>query len=948
MKKLFVSFLAAVSSFSTLSAATFTVITTADTGPGSLRQAILDANAAAGADEIVFAIAGSGVQTIAPNTPLPSITGPVTIDGYTQPGASPNTNPVGQGLNTVLMIELSGANTTQVRDGLEITAGDSVIKGLVINRFRFGAIELRTANGNRVEGCFIGTNPAGTEALGIGGVDDGVSTSADSESNIIGGDAPAARNLFSGNGVAVRLQTNNNIAAGNLIGTDRTGTSAVPNTIGVSVQFGEKNSIVGNVISGSRVTGGARTGNGVTISSNSNTVAANFIGTDVTGTAALPNGLHGVDLYDTATNNLIGGATAAERNIISGNTDDGVHVDGASYSSSVQPAQFNRFLSNYIGTDVTGAAPLSNGGEGIEIYNSSRNTIGGPTDTPGEPPGNVISGNGGAGVEIATGGGTVITVPAEMNEVQGNLIGTNAAGTAALGNGAAGVVIEDAGSNTIGARNFEAVEMARNIISGNGSHGIEITGAGSSHNFVHANFIGTNRSGTGAIGNTGHGVLALGSGPNSIGNFSDGFGNRIAHNGGAGVAVVFAAGQSFRKGILHNSIFSNAGLGIDLEADGVTPNDAGDGDTGANNLQNYPVLTSASNVNGSTVVQGTLNSAPNATFTIEFFANQAPDPSGYGEGERFIGTVDVTTDGAGNAPIEFTSTTENAAAPGEHITATATDPDDNTSEFSLAVQIPGGLRLLNISTRMRVLTGENVLIGGFIVTGDEAKKVIIRGIGPSLTADGEPLPGRLADPTLELYQGENELARNDNWKDSQQAEIEASTIPPSHELESAIVATLDPGAYTAVLRGKDDTTGIGLIEAYDLAGGARSNLANISTRGFVDTGDNVMIGGFIAGGGEGTTKVVLRALGPSLEAAGISGTLADPTLELIDANGDIIRSNDNWRDGQAAELQQLQIEPSNDLEAALVETLAGGNYTAVVRGKDGGTGVGLVEVYNVE
>ena len=253
---------------------------------------------------------------------------------------------------------------------------------------------------------------------------------------------------------------------------------------------------------------------------------------------------------------------------------------------------------------------------------------------------------------------------------------------------------------------------------------------------------------------------------------------------------------------------------------------------------------------------------------------------------------------------------------------------------------------LNISTRLRVQTGENVLIGGFIITGTAPKRVIIRGIGPSLGTFG--VPDALADPTLELHQGATTLRANDNWRTDQEAEIIATGIPPSNDTESAIIATLDPGPYTAILAGKNNGTGIGLIEAYDLDRTASSKLANISTRGFVDTGDNVMIGGFIIGGNGGADgRVVIRAIGPSLGGAGISNSLPDPFLELHDANGATLMTNDNWRSTQQAEIEATGLAPTNDLESALVTSLRDGNYTAIVRGNGGTTGVAVVEVYNI-
>ena len=202
---------------------------------------------------------------------------------------------------------------------------------------------------------------------------------------------------------------------------------------------------------------------------------------------------------------------------------------------------------------------------------------------------------------------------------------------------------------------------------------------------------------------------------------------------------------------------------------------------------------------------------------------------------------------------------------------------------------------------------------------------------------------------LELYQGNTLLARNDNWKDSQQAEIEAPTIPPSNVLESAIVRTLAPGSYTAILSGKGGLTGIGVVEAYDLDQAANSKLANISSRGFVAAGDNVMIGGLISGGNGGAdVRVLIRGIGPSLANAGITGALQDPTLDLVNANGVLVRANDNWQESQQQEIEATTIPPANAAESAIIVTLTPGNYTAILRGKNNTNGVGLVEVYNVQ
>jgi hypothetical protein len=278
------------------------------------------------------------------------------------------------------------------------------------------------------------------------------------------------------------------------------------------------------------------------------------------------------------------------------------------------------------------------------------------------------------------------------------------------------------------------------------------------------------------------------------------------------------------------------------------------------------------------------------------------------------------------------------------------DPANNlTQSISWTVNVNDGTmpagRLLNIATRMRVQAGDNAIIGGFIITGNDPKKVIIRGIGPSLA---QFFAGTLANPRLELLQGNTSLANNDDWKTSQ-AEVQATGIPPGNDLESAIVQTLNPGAYTAILRGSGNSTGIGVVEVYDLNQAANSKLANIATRGFVETGNNVMIGGLIVGPAGGTSiKVVVRAIGPSLVNFGIAGSLQEPTLELVSANGTIIRFNNNWQDSQKAEIESFNLGPSDTRESALVETVAPGNYTAIVRGAGNTTGVALVEVYNVQ
>ena len=266
---------------------------------------------------------------------------------------------------------------------------------------------------------------------------------------------------------------------------------------------------------------------------------------------------------------------------------------------------------------------------------------------------------------------------------------------------------------------------------------------------------------------------------------------------------------------------------------------------------------------------------------------------------------------------------------------------------------PNQSHLRNISARAPVQTGDNVMIGGFIITGSEPKQVLIRALGPSLSVNNQPVAGRLADPTLEIYaQGNSSpIASNDNWKNSRLEDISTTGLAPSSDLESAVLLTLNPGPYTAIIRGKNNGVGIGLLEVYELSNTSDPKLSNISARGFVQGNDNVLIGGFIVGGTQENVsqlQLVIRALGPSLTAARVPSALANPTLQLYDANGASLAFNDDWRDGGTPlDLEASGLAPTQDSESAMIVYLSPGNYTAIVRGKDQTSGIALVEVYDV-
>lgn len=262
---------------------------------------------------------------------------------------------------------------------------------------------------------------------------------------------------------------------------------------------------------------------------------------------------------------------------------------------------------------------------------------------------------------------------------------------------------------------------------------------------------------------------------------------------------------------------------------------------------------------------------------------------------------------------------------------------------------PAPVQAVNFSTRMRVQNGSGVGIGGFIVTGTVPKHILLRAIGPSLIQAG--VPGALADPVVAIHgPGGFIPITNDNWREdpAQEAAIIASGIPPGNDLESAIDANLNPGAYTAVVTGKNGTSGGALIEVYDINQDDDSKLANLSTRAFVGTSDNLVIAGFILAGGGGDTGIAIRGLGPSLAAAGVPDALANPTLELRDGNGELRASNNDWQDNpiQAAELMAAGLAPTNQLESGIALVLPPGLYTALLAGQDNGTGIGLVEVYD--
>jgi murein DD-endopeptidase MepM/ murein hydrolase activator NlpD len=632
--------------------ATFVVSVTDDSGPGSLRDAITQSNATPIGTNVIDFNIGTGVQTISLLSALPAVTRQVTIDGTSQPGFA----------GTPLIV-LDGTSAGANVNGLTVSAGDSDVRGLVIDNFSGNGIALQ-GGVDGIVGNYIGVDSTGAAAAGNGG--DGIAiTSGD---NIVGGITAAARNVISangGDGVEVFGSASRNVVEGNFIGTDVTGTAGTDgggNPLGngndgvavhdsVNTPF---NNTVGGMAAGAGNVISANGGDGVEVfHAVGSAVQGNFIGTDVTGTAALGNGTDGVALSNGAGGTLIGGTAAGARNVISSNAADGVEITGFGLSN-------NLVEGNFIGTDVSGTAALGNGADGVAVHDGASGNFIGNFSAGG---GNVISGNAADGVDVFGSG-------AHANEVLRNFIGTDVTGTAALGNGADGVAVHDGASdNFIG--NTAAGDG--NVISANTANGVDIFGSGATVNQVESNFIGTDVTGTAALGNGGNGVLITTASGNSIGGTASGAGNVIAFSGNDGVKVDTGTGDAVRQ----NSIHDSTNLGIELVNNG-------------NNSQPAPVLSSAISNGSSVTIQGTLTAAPNTSYALDFFANPTPNASGAGEGQQLLGSVTRTTDGSGT--VSFTVTLTAAVAAGEAVSATATDPAGDTSAF--AQDVSAGLLAL--------------------------------------------------------------------------------------------------------------------------------------------------------------------------------------------------------------------------------------------------------------
>jgi Astacin (Peptidase family M12A) len=659
------------------------VTTTADAGTGSLRAAmyyVTDHPGSIVKFNIPTSDAGysNGVFTIHLTGQLPTIAANgMIIDGSTQPGFTGKPLIVVDGSQII--------PETFTSDTLLIYSANNQIKNISLQGFNWNGITLEYADAtnNTISGCWLGLNSAGNGAAS--NALQGILFVQGADHNIIGGTNALARNVISGNGQYGIWMSDTNIAGnvilGNYIGTDASGSFAVPNLFGGIGIFtngngniiGGTNSGAGNVISGN--VGANIFLSGANVSNN--IVEGNYIGLNAAGSAAITNLADGIYLTAGANGNIIGGTNANARNVISGNEQYGIFISDAGTSN-------NFVLGNFIGPDFTGTNAVGqgglDGGFGVGILNgASGNFIGGA----GAGAGNLISGNPNFSYGIAV-------MSANSNAIQGNFIGTDFSGKKALANGFAGIILEFGSSgNLIGG----TAAGAGNVISANGSYGIYIYFTGTTNNLIQGNIIGADVTGTNALGNGFANVVLLGGATgNFIGGTGAGAGNIVAFAGGPGVTV-YDAGTT-NNSIRGNSIFSSGRIGIDLVDAAnappyVTLNDTGDADTGPNNLQNFPVITNAFGLAGSTIVLGKLNSLANKTFSIDLYRNIVTNSTGYGEGRFYLGTVNATTDGSGNAKFAFTNNTANYS--GQYISTTATDTNGNTSEFSadvLATNLP--------------------------------------------------------------------------------------------------------------------------------------------------------------------------------------------------------------------------------------------------------------------
>jgi len=745
-----------------------------EAGTCTLRAAIQAARQLDGLTNITFAVSSAML------TPGESSTKPVVIDGTSQG-----------------MVQVTGGDS-----GIGLRGGSSAVRGLSIESL--GVSFLRPgehSTGNVIEGNHVGLNSSEDSSPGI---------KISSPDNRIGGTTAAARNIVSSIGWWCLVVTGNDTTditvQGNWFGTDATGQSAFADFGGVYFQNGSTGNTFGGTAAGAGNVIAGVDGKGLQLryGGTGTLIQGNRIGTTPDGTAALGN-LEGIVVWIDASDTTIGGTTPAARNVVSGNQRDGISLTRDADGATIQ--------GNYIGVDVTGSNELGNAYQGIEIYGATGVSVGGAV----EGAGNVISGNDYSGVMLRQ----TSNVNPEDVVIQGNLIGTDASGTAVIGNGISGsanwgdgIYLDDAIRPIVGG----ADAKARNIISGNVNHGIEIA-AGTEHPTIAGNLIGTAADGGSDLGNGRSGIYVIGATPETF----DGIGveksNTIAYNGEAGIFVgTSATGVEIRK----NKIFDNGGLGIALSYSTVLNNDSGDGDGGGNEGQNYPVLTGASE----SAVTGVLDSEASTTYTIDVYTNTVCDPSGHGEAETWLGETTVTTDANGHGTFSVSY-----GAGSGFLAATATDPDGNTSELSACLEIAPDtsnrlVRLTAVDTTVKA--GSNAALRVEVVKEDDGEvdqlfsgSVTVKMASGSTTGVGALTVGggqRSQQVTVPVSQGVGLLSLG-----TPAVELTpASVITPTTVLEGTAVVTADLGDGKTSTASVEVTTPLDLrIERIEVQQGAR-------------------------------------------------------------------------------------------------------------------------------
>ncbi len=1010
MKKLALIFFTALG-FVQVASASFTVTNTNDSGAGSLRQAVLDANSNPGTDVIVFdSTVFSTPRTINLTTGELVISDSVTIQG---PGA--NLLTVQRDFNAATnfrVFNIQSRGLTVSISGMTISNGNAVgtsgggincQSNLTLTNVHVtgnqasigGGVALDFADGTFASCTFSG-NIAGTQGGGIEFESDGGRTLGLTNSTVSGNTANgsgAGGGIFHGSGSGHGFLAafnctiaNNSGANGGGIHTVAGGSAAnqaatlLNNTI---IANNTPTNLVKATFSGATAAVGSQ---GFNLSDNYNG-AVTLVSTDLTGQPLL--GALSFNGGTTPTHALLGGSPALDKgngsgidqrglargfNITTispangGNDSDigAVEMQALIVNSTADPGDGVCDATCTLRDAITAANANGPGLNDVIFDNTVFNTA--RTITLSNVLPDIAS-----SLTINGPGANLLTVRRDPNAATFRIFNVADGITSGVALTGMTIVGGNAGPGTFGGGIFSRSNLALTGVHVTGN--TAATGGGvhqGSADGVFTNCTFSNNASTNAQGDGG-GVFFQGDGGHTLRLVSSTVsGNHSANHNGGGISTGAVSGNS-RLEIINSTITNNT---ANITGGGIFTFTIGPGTTATTTLRNTIIAGNTPN----NLATGTFSGGGAATVTTYGF-NLASDNGG-----GFLNVAPITTDKI-NTPAGLGALGANGGTTPTHALlfgSAALDAGNNSGSGVLVDQrgagflrtvdlaaanapgsdgtdigafeaqsAPPAALVANVSTRLPVGTGDNALIEGFIVTGPSGstKKIIVRAIGPSLIPFG--IADAVANPTLEIFDANNaKIASNDNWKTTQVGgiiasdqfvEINSSGVAPSNDLESAIIANLAPGSYTAAVRGAGNTVGTGVVDAFDLSSGSTARLANIATRGLIQAGDKLMIAGFIIQGG--SVKTVIRAIGPSLAAFGIADALPDTTLQLRDQNGAIVRENDDWMSDQKTELENIGLQPSHNLEAALVQTIPAGLYTAQVRGKPETTGTGVVQIY---